>query len=425
MNKPYYTPNDSEALGYDDSDSIQTAIELAKLCGANKIVIPRYNRRTNSTKWIITRTITLPSDITVVLDNCHLVMADGVVGNIFRNDAVKTGKAYKFGSTEKIVGYGERQKNIVIRGEGFAVLDGGKSNGILEANWEKDGKPAPKNNCLILMHGVDGFEITDVCVTNSRWWAMCIEYCTHGTISDIFVYARNTVPNQDGVHIREGCNNIVVRRIFGQSGDDFVALTALNAPELGIVEDTDEDLDMHDIAISDVVGTSVRQAVIALRCQDDHRQYNIDIENVIQSDGGDKNNFPYSAVIRIGTNGYYIYHEAPFGNRHDISVRTLVTPVHCALVFCEEIENSQFENVRQIGGWTPLYIDGVKMRNVKFKELYVSDKIEGLPIFTENGQRKDDFIDGLEIDGLRYNGEKICALEIDGSTNIIVDGKKL
>ncbi len=426
--KLYYSPNDDEAIGYDDSLSIQTAIELAKLSGVNKVVIPRYNRRTNSAKWVITRTVLLPSDITVVLNNCHLVMADGVVGNVFRNSAVKTEKAYAVGTTENVVrDKSERQKNIVIKGEGYAVIDGGNSNHIHESNWETDGLPGPKNNNLILMSGVDGFEISDITVTNSRWWAVNMEYSSHGNVHDIYVYAPNSVPNQDGLHIREGCHHISVQRVFGQSGDDFVAVCALTAPEVGIPEDVDVGVrDIHDITVKDIVGTSVRQAVVALRCQDDHKEYNIALENVIQSDGGDKNNFPYSAVIRIGSNGYYMHHEAPIGNRRNLTIKNVITPVHTALVFCEEMEDCEFENIRQVSGWTPMYIDGVKIRNLKIKGMYVSEDITGCPIFAENGQREGDFIEGLVIEGLYYKGKNgISNLKIDAQTDIVVDGKKL
>ena len=426
MKKDYFSPNDDEAIGYDDSLSIQNAIDLAKLKGVNKVVIPRYNRRTNSAKWVITRTILLSSDIEIVLSNCYLIMADGVVGNIFRNAAMKTEKAFKFGATEKIINQMPKpQKNIVIRGEGYAVLDGGKSNNILETNWKQDGYPEPVNNNIILLTGVDGFEISDIVITNQRWWAINIRYCTYGKISDIYFYARNTVPNQDGVHLIEGCSDITIQRISGQSGDDFVALCAIT-PDYVLPEKFEAERDIHDVQIKDIVGTSVRQAVLAMRCQDDHKMYNVAIENLIQSDGGDKNNYPYSAVVRIGSNGYFVDHEASIGNRRNLTVKNLITPVHAALVFCEQMQDCEFENVRQVGGWTPMYIDGVKIRNLKIKGLYASEDITGCPIFAEHDQREDDFIENLVIEGLHYKGKNgICNLKIDEKTDIVVDGKKL
>lgn len=427
MQKEYYSPNDDEAIGYDDSLSIQNAIELAKLRRIDRVVIPRYNRRTGSDRWVITRPILLPSDIEVVLDNCYLIMADGVIGNMFRNSAIKTEKAYDFGATEVVTfeRAEERQKNIIIKGEGHAVLDGGKSNNILELNWRAEGRPNPKNNNIILLSEVDGFEISDITVTNPRWWAVNIAYCTHGKISDIYFYARNTVPNQDGVHLIEGCSDITVERISGQSGDDLVALTAIT-PDYVLSEDAKIERDIHDIKIKDIIGTSVRQAVLAMRCQDDHKMYNIAVENLIQSDGGDKNNYPYSAIIRIGTNGYFVSHEAPIGNRRNLTIRNVIAPVHTGLVFCEEMQDCEFENIRQVGGLTPMYIDGVKIRNLKIKGLYASEGITGCPIFTENGQREGDFIENLSIEGLYYKGKNgISNLKIDEKTDIVVDGKKL
>lgn len=73
-----------------------------------------------------------------------------------------------------------------------------------------------------------------------------------------------------------------------------------------------------------------------------------------------------------------------------------------------------------------MYIDGVKIRNLKIKGLYASEGITGCPIFTENGQREGDFIENLSIEGLYYKGKNgISNLKIDEKTDIVVDGKKL
>lgn len=58
--KLFITPNDSGVIGETDSCSIQNAIALAKEQGINKILIPRYNKRTDSFIWIIEKTILLP-----------------------------------------------------------------------------------------------------------------------------------------------------------------------------------------------------------------------------------------------------------------------------------------------------------------------------------------------------------------------------
>ena len=57
-----------------------------KRTGADKVIIPRYNGGTKSAKWVIDQTILLPSDITVVLDNCYLTMADDTYCQMFATE---------------------------------------------------------------------------------------------------------------------------------------------------------------------------------------------------------------------------------------------------------------------------------------------------------------------------------------------------
>ena len=113
MQKYFYTANDFS--GSCDSERIQEAINAAAKDGVGKVVIPHYNKASDSTKWIIDRTILLPSDITVVLDNAYLIMAEGVMCRMFENSNAQL----SVGKTME----GE-QKNINIIGVGKAVLDG-------------------------------------------------------------------------------------------------------------------------------------------------------------------------------------------------------------------------------------------------------------------------------------------------------------
>lgn len=129
LNTLHERKNDMEEQGMDihgsiqnhDSLTIQTAIDRACERNENKIVIPRVNARTGETLWELQETIVLPSDFTLILDNCHLRMADGVYCNMFCNK-----NAY----AEE----GEEQKNIAIIGIGNVVLDGWNAKRINRKN---------------------------------------------------------------------------------------------------------------------------------------------------------------------------------------------------------------------------------------------------------------------------------------------------
>ena len=65
----YISPNDEKLFGATDSETIQNAIAAAEADGCRKIVIPRYNARTEKNEWRIAVSIKVPSDFTIILDN--------------------------------------------------------------------------------------------------------------------------------------------------------------------------------------------------------------------------------------------------------------------------------------------------------------------------------------------------------------------
>lgn len=416
----YLTPNMAEFIGNDDSESIQNAIDFAAKNKISSVLIPRFNKRSGSCMWEISETILIHSDITLLLDNCHMIMADGVMCNMFRNSAMYS----ELSCTNKATQY-----NITIKGLGYSVLDGGNSNGLIEANSGKNGLPIVRNNNLILFHNVKNFNIENIEVRNQRWWALNFIFCSNGHIADITSYADNRIPNQDAVNLRIGCNNITVERITGQSGDDLVALTALSGTDLKLAVEG-SDIDIHDIVIRDIIGTSVRQAVVALRAQDDSKLYNILAENIIESNGGDHNNIPYG-VVRVGQNNYFKVHESPMGSIHNITVRNVYSSVGKAVSIGANLLDSVFENINATGGdyvfSTTDYdaVGGVKMRNVVIDGVSACESLKHSPI-DFGTMRGDDFIDGLEIKNLNYKGKnKPVVLNKDVPNNVTLEGEKI
>ena len=155
----FITPNDMNVIGKNDSESIQNAVDYAVKNGINSIKIPRKNMRTNAQVWEISKAILLPSNFTVLLSNCHLRLADGVYDNIFRNENMYSDIA----CTKE----GEQQ-NIVIKGEGYSILDGGKTNFLFETNRKfvelENKRAGMRVNNLILLHNVNGFVLENLVV---------------------------------------------------------------------------------------------------------------------------------------------------------------------------------------------------------------------------------------------------------------------
>jgi len=122
--------------------------------------------------WDITEPVRIPSNMTIVLENCHLRVATGCFTNIFVNENFNT----DFGRTLAGV-----NKNITIKGKGYAILDGNEEwNGLSERTQKKDGFPEVYKNNLILFTNVDGFSVSGIECRNQGWWAMNYYYCSNG-----------------------------------------------------------------------------------------------------------------------------------------------------------------------------------------------------------------------------------------------------
>ena len=206
----------------------------------NEAIENRSRTATVSGNFEIDHAIRLPSNFTLILQDCHLRMSDGSFSQMFVNEHHGTDLG------RRVEG---RDRNINIIGRGEAILDGGKYNGLSEKNHSRDGLPHIYKNNLLLFTNVDGFKISDVCCRNQRWWALNFVYCSNGYIGNIDFcacdigidengneyhglirskYDEVLVKNADGIDLRQGCHDILIENITGFTEDDSVALTGLN-----------------------------------------------------------------------------------------------------------------------------------------------------------------------------------------------------
>ena len=82
--------SDERFWGADDSQTIQNAVDYAAETGFDQVIIPRFNARTGQPLWDLPRAVLLPSDMTIILDGCHLRHADDSHDNLFRNSNMWT-----------------------------------------------------------------------------------------------------------------------------------------------------------------------------------------------------------------------------------------------------------------------------------------------------------------------------------------------
>lgn len=195
---------------------------------------------TVSGNWEIEEAVRLPSHFTLILEDAHLRMADGVYSNMFVNEHHETAVGRTVNGADR---------NISILGRGEAILDGGLYNGLSERNSSKDGLPPIWKNNLLLFTNVDGFCVRGISCRNQRWWALNFIYCRNGYLGNIDFcacdiaidgngveyrglkrgrYNEILIKNADGIDLRQGCHDILIENITGFTEDDSVALTALN-----------------------------------------------------------------------------------------------------------------------------------------------------------------------------------------------------
>lgn len=229
-----------------DIQRIRTAIAKAKGT-TNKIVIPKRNA--NGTNiWKIDSAILLPSNMTVILDNCIIQLSDQCRDNMFRSDNVGIGVNNPGWSNNiNIIGIGDVQlkgaDNPRSTGDAYRTLvladqkgrvsygsDAGKEGVKQTGDW--------RNNMIQIAY-VDGFKLRNVTISNSHAWAISFERTKNAEVSSIrfnnpeyITVKGKTVKtyNKDGINLRHGCKYFRINDITGINGDDLIALSSLDVP---------------------------------------------------------------------------------------------------------------------------------------------------------------------------------------------------
>lgn len=333
---------------------IQKLIDEAVAQGKQQVVV--------SGNYEIEETVLLPSDFTLVLDDCHLVMADNTFCNMFNNVSCKKESARKASGADH---------NIKIEGRGRAILDGGNYNGLSERNSGKDGRPHISVNNLVLFANVDGFRISGLHVRNQRWWALNFIFCRNGYIGNIDSLSDYTwvdengnrveglrrddyepvyIKNSDGVDIRSGCHDIIIENITGFTEDDTVALTGLRG-KMEIAYGV-EDLcpDIYNIIVRNINSAAYCSNVRLLN-QGGIKLYNILVDGVYDASANSK-------YMDRGGNGVRVGDVHMYGSRHstpdetfNITIRNVASrATHAAVNLAGAITNLTLDNISTFDG---------------------------------------------------------------------------
>ena len=290
----FFDPNDYSGT---DTEKIQSAVADAHREGSFvRMGRRRKDERSSRDFWLIDSAILLPENMTFILCNTKIKLSDASRDNFFRSANCPL---HSDGTVPDEI------SNIHLIGEGKAVLEGadhprssGDSNKTLGVQKIKPYPPDGPDGSHRMTYGTDAgkegevqkgdwrnigvlfvkatdFSIENLTILRPHCWGISLEYCRKGTVRDIEFETREyrmvdgvqeRMLNQDGLDLRRGCSNILIENIYGNSGDDLIALTSIGSKVrpsgqfgyteyLGGTEDVREQ-DVHHITIRNVRGCS-------------------------------------------------------------------------------------------------------------------------------------------------------------------------
>lgn len=327
-----YTP---DTFAGSDNERVQAAINAAAAAGGGTVVVPPRvpDAASRRTYWLLDHAILLPSDITLVLDGCKLKLSDHCRDNFIRSANCGIG-----------VTDVRPLHNIHIVGEGHAVLEGAdrpRASGdsaktktlSSDAVWHQGApyvpvsygsdadKPDAKKtgdwrNIGVLLAAVEGFSLRNLTLVDAHAWGISLEHCCFGTIRDLVFSAQGgkevdgafrLMRNQDGLDLRQGCHDITIDGVSGNSGDDLVALTAIRDPSqlAGSLESTmvtgfDPDVKrehVYNIIIRNIRGSAGGNQLIRFLNTGGIEMHTIVLDGVIDTASGRELD---RAVVTIG-----------------------------------------------------------------------------------------------------------------------------
>lgn len=381
---PYSARNSAEIVWglYRASENatprFQKAVDEAKAAGRKEVV------------WTEDATffapVRLPSGLHVVLDGCTLTTAPGLWTGFFVADDAE---------------------DVAIIGRNGATLDGNRPNGLTEATSLKNGHPYVRTNCPVLMTNVKGVRIAGLTVRNHNYWGLTFHYCSDAVIEDIVFDARHDRSNQDGIDLRNGCHDFTIRNISGQTGDDTVALSAIDWEKCPYFR-KDLPQDIYNVDISNVVAAAQNHTIMALRNSNGVKLHDVTARHIHHTpfakpcSGAE---VPRYALVRIGNNMYFAKRAAEPGDTYNITLEDLDTGYALRGVILAAAVNDL--TIRGLRGWgvcrTLVTTDGpkwagpagVKAENVTVENAVLESDMPGATVFDFTKQREGDYVKNL------------------------------
>ena len=178
----------------------------------------------DSSEYLITEAVTIPSNTIMIVDNCTIKLSNSIHDNIIRTSniipnplqyneiATCTAKVENI----KIIGYG----NAILCGPDVRYVGPTKEDPQTDVEWVGDAFGWRGHG--LLFTGVDNFEVSGIKFQNIICFCSCYLGCGYGKINDISCNSDNK--NNDIIEINTGSHDIEIKNVSGYSRDDAVAI---------------------------------------------------------------------------------------------------------------------------------------------------------------------------------------------------------
>ena len=170
----------------------------------------------NTSTYLITQAIVLPSNTTVRIVDCTIQLADNTVDNMFRtaNIVIDPEHPYGFALNKDDM---PPVYNVRIIGEQNPVL-------LMVNNTSQYGESTVGwRGHTIEFVGVSNFEIAGFKTEKNIAWQIALTGCSFGSVHDIEFHS--TRDNGDGIDVEFGSHDIEIYNITGECSDDAIAVS--------------------------------------------------------------------------------------------------------------------------------------------------------------------------------------------------------
>ena len=356
--------NANETIRETDHETIQAAVRLACQEGSRKVVVPRYNARTKGTVWSLNKAIELPSDFTLILDNCYMEQARGSFENLITNE-----RSHDLPYSDL---WENEARNITVLGEGNVTLSGGVHNHVLEKTNQRYGLPSMFHQPILFWHNVKGLRVENIHFERFRWWSILHVMVSDVVLRNLNFYAIPHVPNLDGIDLRIGCHNFFIENITGRTGDDTLALTGLAGRGERSYAVGGKDTNIHGIKVRNLKSDSNTCYIVRLLNHDGCQEYDIDMD-VIMDASDSKSKVRNHGAVAVGSPYYFAHFLADLEDTRKLHFSNVYSRGDGALALNHVIRDSCFENIHTFSDSPALihsFVEGCRFENVVVKHAY-------------------------------------------------------